>query len=177
MFTFSLPFIASIAAAPVSPEVAPNTTAVLFWICRVLLKKAAASWSPKSLKAAVGPWNNSNIDIDLSIPPKKIVCNDDELFFGAIAILKIFSKCGGKISKLSNHDKLINLIAVQDEKDVNYLLQSVDQVFIEVFKLKQKDLPWLSNNSEEEWDNVMRKVRLAIFKLYFEHVKKERTYH
>ena len=82
-----------------------------------------------------------------------------------------------KISKLSNHDKLINLIAVQDEKDVNYLLQSVDRVFIEVFKLKQKDLPWLSNNSEEEWDNVMRKVRLAIFKLYFEYVNKGRTYH
>ena len=34
---------------------------------------------------------DSGIDIDLSIPPKKIVCNDDELFFGAIAILKIFS--------------------------------------------------------------------------------------
>ena len=46
-----------------------------------------------------------------------------------------------KISKLSNHDKLINLIAVQGEKDVNHLLQFVDQVFIEVFKLKQKDLP------------------------------------
>ena len=44
-----------------------------------------------------------------------------------------------KISKLSNHDKLINLIAVRGEKDVNHLLQSVDQVFIEVFKLKQKD--------------------------------------
>ena len=28
---------------------------------------------------------DSGIDIDLSIPPKKIVCNDDELFFGAIA--------------------------------------------------------------------------------------------
>ena len=82
-----------------------------------------------------------------------------------------------KISKLSNHDKLINLIAVQGEKDVNDLLQSVDQVFIEVFKLKQKDLPWLCNNSEQEWDSVMRKVRLAIFKLYFEYVKKERTYH
>ena len=82
-----------------------------------------------------------------------------------------------KISKLSNHDKLINLIAVQGEKDVNHLLRSVDQVFIEVFNLKQTDLPWLSNNSEEEWDSVMRKVRLAIFKLYFEHVKKERTYH
>ncbi len=48
-----------------------------------------------------------------------------------------------KISKLSNHDKLINLIAVQGEKDVNHLLQSVDQIFIEVFKLKKKDLPWL----------------------------------
>ena len=43
--------------------------------------------------------------------------------------------------------------------------------------LKQKDLPWLSNNSEEKWDIVMRKVRLAIFKLYFEYLKKERTYH
>ena len=55
-----------------------------------------------------------------------------------------------KISKLSDHDKLINLIAVQGEKDVNHLLRSVDQVFIEVFNLKQTDLPWLSNNSEEE---------------------------
>ena len=82
-----------------------------------------------------------------------------------------------KISKLSNHDKLINLIAVQGEKDVNHLLQSVDQVFLEVFKLKKKDLPWLSNNSEEEWDSLMRKVRLSIFKLYFEYLKKERIYH
>ena len=82
-----------------------------------------------------------------------------------------------KISKLSDHDKLINLIAVQGEKDVNHLLRSVDQVFIEVFNLKQTDLPWLSNNSEEEWDSVMRKVRLVIFKLYFEYLKKERTYH
>ncbi len=82
-----------------------------------------------------------------------------------------------KISKLSDHDKLINLIAVQGEKDVNHLLQSVDQVFVEVFKIKYKDLPWLSNNSEEKWDSVMRKVRLSIFKLYFEYLKKERTYH
>ena len=81
------------------------------------------------------------------------------------------------ISKLSDHNKLINLIAVQNERDVNDLLRSVDQVFMEVFKLKPNDLPWLSNNSEEEWECVMRKVRLAIFKLYFEYLKKERTYH
>ena len=30
-----------------------------------------------------------------------------------------------KISKLSDHDKLINLIAVQGDKDVNHLLQSI----------------------------------------------------
>ena len=99
-----------------------------------------------------------------------------DLSFLSLTFRKVNMK-NKKISKLSNHDKLINLIAVQGEKDVNHLLQSVDQVFIEVFKLKQKDLPWLSNNSEEEWDNVMRKVRLAIFKLYFEYLKKERTYH
>ena len=50
----------------------------------------------------------------------------------------------------------------------------VDQVFIEVFKLKKKIFTLLSNtNTEEEWDNVMRKVRLAFFKLYFEYVKKK----
>ena len=82
-----------------------------------------------------------------------------------------------KISKLSNHDKLIILIAVQGEKDVNLILQSVDRVFIEVFDFKKKDLPWLSNKSEAEWDNVIRKVRLSIFKLYYEYVRKERVYH
>ena len=46
---------ASIAADPVSPEVAPSTIAVLFCFNNDLLKNAAASWSPKSLKAAVGP--------------------------------------------------------------------------------------------------------------------------
>jgi len=83
----------------------------------------------------------------------------------------------GKIVNLSDHEKLINLISIHDEKDVNYLLRSVDQVFFEVFNFKKKDLPWLGNNSEEEWNNVIRKVRLTIFKLYFEYSKKERTYH
>ena len=46
---------ASIAAEPVSPEVAPKTIAVLFCFNNYLLKNAAANWSPKSLKAAVGP--------------------------------------------------------------------------------------------------------------------------
>ena len=45
----------SMAADPVSPEVAPSTIAVLLFFLRVLSKKAAASCSPKSLNAAVGP--------------------------------------------------------------------------------------------------------------------------
>jgi hypothetical protein len=40
----------------------------------------------------------------------------------------------GKIINLSDHDKLINLISIHNEKDVNYLLQSVDQVFFEDVK-------------------------------------------
>ena len=83
----------------------------------------------------------------------------------------------GKIINLSDHDKLINLISIHNEKDVNYLLQSVDQVFFEVFNIKKKDLPWQSQNSEDEWNKTLRKVRLSIFKLYFEYVKKERVYH
>ena len=83
----------------------------------------------------------------------------------------------GKIINLSDHGKLINLISIHNEKDVNYLLQSVDQVFFEVFNIKKKDLPWQSQNSEDEWNKTLRKVRLSIFKLYFEYVKKERVYH
>ena len=44
----------------------------------------------------------------------------------------------GKIINLSDHDKLINLISIHNEKDVNYLLQSVDQVFIEIFNIKKE---------------------------------------
>ena len=31
--------------------------------------------------------------------------------------------------------------------------------------------------AEDEWNNTLRKVRLGIFKLYFEYLKKERVYH
>ena len=44
-----------------------------------------------------------------------------------------------KINKLTDHEKLINLIIVQGTKDVNELLQSIDKVFIEIFHLKQSE--------------------------------------
>ena len=83
-----------------------------------------------------------------------------------------------KIKSLTDHEKLINLIAVQGEKDIGKLLSSIDRVFIELFNLKESELPWLNNNnSDKEWDDFMRKSRLAFYRIYFELVQKERVLH
>ena len=55
-------------------------------------------------------------------------------------------KTKAEIINLSDHDKLINLISIHNEKEVNQLLQSVDQVFIEVFDIKKKFLYYWINN-------------------------------
>ena len=61
MFTFFLPLIALIAAAPVSPEVATRTVIWMFfeWDVMTWPMSPAINWAPTSLKAWVGPWNNS----------------------------------------------------------------------------------------------------------------------
>ena len=83
-----------------------------------------------------------------------------------------------KIKSLTDHEKLINLLAVQGEKDIGQLLSSIDRVFIELFNLKESELPWLNNNnSDKEWDDFMRKSRLAFYRIYFELVQKERVLH
>ena len=83
-----------------------------------------------------------------------------------------------KIKSLTDHEKLINLLAVQGEKDIGKLLSSIDRVFIELFNLKESELPWLNNNnSDKEWDDFMRKSRLAFYRIYFELVQKERVLH
>ena len=83
-----------------------------------------------------------------------------------------------KIKSLTDPEKLINLLAVQGEKDIGKLLSSIDRVFIELFNLKESELPWLNNNnSDKEWDDFMRKSRLAFYRIYFELVQKERVLH
>ena len=79
-----------------------------------------------------------------------------------------------KIKSLTNHEKLINLIAVQGEKDIGKLLSSIDRVFIELFNLKESELPWLNTNTDKEWDDFMRKSRLGFDRIYFQLIKKER---
>ena len=74
-------------------------------------------------------------------------------------------------------DTLINLIAVQGEKDVGELLSSIDRVFIELFNLKESELPWLNTNTDKEWDDFMRKSRLAFYRIYFELIQKGRVLH
>ena len=58
--TLSMPRKASIAADPVSPEVAP--TMVIRWPDRVraIWNSCAINCIAKSLKASVGPWNSSS---------------------------------------------------------------------------------------------------------------------
>ena len=87
------------------------------------------------------------------------------------------SKEPKKINKLTDHEKLVNLISIRGDKDVTALLQSIDRIFIESFGVKQSELPWLTTNSDEEWDNFLRKVRVAFLKIYYEFDKKKRIYH
>ena len=79
-----------------------------------------------------------------------------------------------KIKSLTDHEKLINLIAVQGEKDISKLLSSIDRVFIELFNLKESELPWLNTNTDKEWDDFMRKSRLAFYRIYFELIQKRK---
>ena len=46
------------------------------------------------------------------------------------------SKVSKKINKLTNHEKLVNLISIRGDKDVTALLQSIDRIFIECFDIK-----------------------------------------
>ena len=87
------------------------------------------------------------------------------------------SKEPKKINELTDHEKLINLISIRGDKDVTALLQSIDRIFIESFGVKQSELPWLTTNSDEAWDNFLRKVRVAFLKIYYEFDKKKRIYH
>ena len=73
-----------------------------------------------------------------------------------------------KIRSLTDHEKLINLIAVQGEGDIGELLNSIDKIFIELFNLKESELPWLNPGTDKEWDDFMRKSRLAFYRIYFE---------
>ena len=72
------------------------------------------------------------------------------------------SKKKNKIENLSDHQKLINLLAINGEEDINRFLQSIDKVFTEIFHVKQSELPWYNNNSSDEWNSFMRKSRLAL---------------
>ncbi len=86
-------------------------------------------------------------------------------------------KKSGNIKSLTDHEKLIKLIAIQGERDIGELLNSIDRIFIELFNLKESELPWLNTNSNIEWDDFMRKSRLAFYRIYFELIQKERVLH
>jgi len=47
-------------------------------------------------------FTSKSLNLDYEKINKKIICIDDNIFYGAIAILKIYTKCGGVLSSLSS---------------------------------------------------------------------------
>jgi len=46
--------------------------------------------------------NSSELDIDEKTAREKIICFDDKKYLGAIAILKIYTKCGGVLGTFTS---------------------------------------------------------------------------
>ena len=54
--------------------------------------------------------NSSELDIDEKTAREKIICFDDKKYLGAIAILKIYTKCGGVLGTFASLLFKINLL-------------------------------------------------------------------
>ncbi|MBL40122.1 MAG: hypothetical protein CL761_05225 [Chloroflexi bacterium] len=63
----------------------------------VLERSSYWTFLPNDENSIIG----SGMKIDLSTPSKKIVCEDERIYLGGIAILKILAHCNGKISFVS----------------------------------------------------------------------------
>ena len=80
--------------------------------------------------------------------------------------------------KLRTNKKLINLLRHETPKQRQKFLNEVDNVLCDIFGLEYKDLPWRNLNScDEDWDNYIQALRLAISKTLEEFNKKNRVLH
>ena len=81
-------------------------------------------------------------------------------------------------NKSSQHINLVNLLRYETPDERQKLLNDVDYVICEVIGVKYEDLPWRNiDASESDWNNYIRKLRLAITKTLFELNNKNRTLH
>ena len=81
-------------------------------------------------------------------------------------------------NKLNSHDKLIRLASCTTPEGFQKLLNDIDEVIFNTTNLQPNDLPWLNPNKfDENWEKVIRELRLIIGKLNYEKNKRDRVLH
>jgi len=82
-------------------------------------------------------------------------------------------------TKPNSHEKLIRLAAYNNTpEEYQKLLNDIDEVIFNTTNLQPNDLPWLNpNKHDENWEKVIRELRLIIGKLNHEKNKRDRVVH
>ena len=82
-------------------------------------------------------------------------------------------------TKPNSHEKLIRLTAYNNTpEEYQKLLNDIDEVIFNTTNLQPNDLPWLNpNKHDENWEKVIRELRLIIGKLNHEKNKRDRVVH
>ena len=83
-----------------------------------------------------------------------------------------------KKTKSNDHEKLIRLMSCNTPEEYQTLLNDIDLILLNNSDLKPDDLPWLNpNKHEENWEKVIRELRLIIGKFVYEKHKRDRVVH
>ena len=81
-------------------------------------------------------------------------------------------------NRLNNHEKLIRLVSNNTPEDYQTLLNDIDLILLNKSDLMPDDLPWLNpDKHEENWEKVIRELRLIIGKFVYEKNKRDRVVH
>jgi len=81
-------------------------------------------------------------------------------------------------TKSNSHEKLIRLASCTTPEEYQKLLNDIDEVIFNTTDLQPNDLPWLNpDKHDENWEKVIRELRLIIGKLEYEKNKRDRVVH
>ena len=81
-------------------------------------------------------------------------------------------------TKSNSHEKLIRLASCTTPEEYQKLLNDIDEVIFNTTDLQPNDLPWLNpDKHDENWEKVIRELRLIIGKFVYEKNKRDRVLH
>ena len=81
-------------------------------------------------------------------------------------------------TKSNSHEKLIRLASCTTPEEYQKLLNDIDEVIFNSSDLQPNDLPWLNpDKHDENWEKVIRELRLIIGKFEYEKNKRDRVVH